>query len=126
VALIGAADEELPLTLDAVDYRGLEYQTGVSFAVFSLAGRQELARGGRYSAGYPEDGVSEPATGFTLYMDAVLAASQPCPSAPASSCPRHAVERGRPWQAKGYAVVRAVAPAADTRLEAKRLPAPTP
>jgi ATP phosphoribosyltransferase regulatory subunit len=122
VALIGAADEALPLTLDAVDYRGLEYQTGVSFAVFSLAGRQELARGGRYSAGYPEDGVSEPATGFTLYMDAVLAASKPVPQRPRLFLPA-----GTPWgvattwQAKGYAAVRAVASATDTRLEAKRL-----
>lgn len=122
VALIRAADPELPLTLDAVDYRGLEYQTGVSFAVFSLAGRQELARGGRYSAGYPEDGVSESATGFTLYMDAVLAASQRVPQRPRLFLPG-----GTPWstagtwQAKGYAVVRAVAPATDLRLEAKRL-----
>ncbi|WP_428663821.1 ATP phosphoribosyltransferase regulatory subunit [Reyranella sp.] len=122
VALISAADEELPLTLDAVDYRGLEYQTGVSFAVFALAGRQELARGGRYSAGYPEDGVSEPATGFTLYMDAVLAASEPTPQRPRLFLPG-----GTPWsaaanwQARGYAVVRAVAPAADNRREAKRL-----
>ena len=103
-----AADEDLPLTLDPVEYRGLEYQTGVSFSVFALKGRQELARGGRYSAGYPEDGVSEPATGFTLYMDAVLSASDsgaraaaPLPAA------RNAVERGRrpgrpratPWYA---------------------------
>jgi len=122
VALIGAADEDLPLTLDAVDYRGLEYQTGVSFAVFSLAGRQELARGGRYSAGYPEDGVSEPATGFTLYMDAVLAASQPAPQRPRLFLPAGTPWRAiAPWQAKGYAVVRAVASAADTRREAKRL-----
>ncbi|MCW5736227.1 MAG: ATP phosphoribosyltransferase regulatory subunit [Enhydrobacter sp.] len=122
VALIGAADEDLPLTLDAVDYRGLEYQTGVSFAVFSLAGRQELARGGRYSAGYPEDGVSEPATGFTLYMDAVLAASHP-----ATARPRLFLPAGTPWsaagswQARGYNVVRAVGPTPDARLEAKRL-----
>ncbi len=122
VALIGAADEDLPLTLDAVDYRGLEYQTGVSFAVFSLAGRQELARGGRYSAGYPEDGVSEPATGFTLYMDAVLAASQPAPQRPRLFLPAGTPWRAAAsWHARGYAVVRAVAPAADTRLEAKRL-----
>ena len=122
VALIGAADGELPLTLDAVDYRGLEYQTGVSFAVFSLAGRQELARGGRYSAGYPEDGVSEPATGFTLYMDAVLAASQSVPQRPRLFLPAGTPWRAAAaWQARGYAVVRAVAPAADTRLEAKRL-----
>jgi ATP phosphoribosyltransferase regulatory subunit len=122
VALVAGADEELPLTLDTVDYRGLEYQTGVSFSVFALAGRQELARGGRYSAGYPEDGVSEPATGFTLYMDAVLAASKPAPLRPRLYLPAGTGwGEALPWQAKGYAVVRAVTPAADPRAEAKRL-----
>jgi ATP phosphoribosyltransferase regulatory subunit len=122
VALVAAADPELPLTLDAVDYRGLEYQTGVSFSVFALEGRQELARGGRYSAGYPEDGVSEPATGFTLYMDAVLAASEPVPLRPRLYLPvGTAWADAAPWQAKGYAVVRAVTPASDLRTEAKRL-----
>lgn len=122
VALIGEADPDLALTLDAVDYRGLEYQTGVSFSVFSLTGRQELARGGRYSAGYPEDGVSEPATGFTLYMDAVLAASEPVPPRPRLFLPTGtAWTDAGPWQAKGYAVVRAVTPSEDIRREAKRL-----
>ncbi|CAN5326567.1 hypothetical protein BH10PSE6_BH10PSE6_35270 [soil metagenome] len=122
MTLLGAADPDLPLTLDAIDYRGLEYQTGVSFSVFSLTGRQELARGGRYSAGYPEDGVSEPATGFTLYMDAVLAASEIPPERPRLYLPAGAAwGDAAPWQAKGYAVVRAVAPADDTRQEAKRL-----
>jgi ATP phosphoribosyltransferase regulatory subunit len=122
VALVAAAEPELPLTLDAVDYRGLEYQTGVSFSVFALEGRQELVRGGRYSAGYPEDGVSEPATGFTLYMDAVLAASEPAPLHPRLYLPAGTDwASAAPWQAKGYAVVRAVTAAADTRKEAKRL-----
>lgn len=122
VNLIHAADPDLPLTIDPVEYRGLEYQTGVSFSVFALRGRQELARGGRYSAGYPEDGVSEPATGFTVYMDAVLAASEP----PAER-PRLYLPLGTPWsdvptwQAKGYVVVRAVVAAGDPRTEAKRL-----
>lgn len=122
VALIQKAEPELPLTIDPVEYRGLEYQTGVSFSVFALRGREELARGGRYSAGYPEDGVSEPATGFTLYMDAVLAASEAPPERP-----RLYVEMGTPWrdaapwQARGYAVVRAVVAAPDVRAEAKRL-----
>ena len=122
VKLIHTADEDLPLTLDPVEYRGLEYQTGVSFSVFALKGRHELARGGRYSAGYPEDGVSEPATGFTLYMDAVLQASE----APAAR-PRLFLPPGtpwsdaQPWQAKGYAVVRGVSAADDPRVEAKRL-----
>ena len=122
VALVRAADATLPLTLDPVEYRGLEYQTGVSFSVFDLKGRHELARGGRYSAGYPEDGVSEPATGFTLYMDAVLQASEPPPVRPRLFVPPGtAWEEAAPWQAKGYAVVRGVAPCDDVRAEARRL-----
>jgi len=122
VTRVRAADEDLPLTLDPVEYRGLEYQTGVSFSVFDLKGRHELARGGRYSAGYPEDGVSEPATGFTLYMDAVLQASEPAPPRPRLFLPTGtAWSDATPWQAKGYAVVRGVAPCDDPRAEAKRL-----
>ena len=122
VKLVRLADEDLPLTLDPVEYRGLEYQTGVSFSVFALKGRQELARGGRYSAGYPEDGVSEPATGFTLYMDAVLQASEPAPERPRLFLPPGTPwSEAAPWQAKGYAVVRGVTPSSDPRAEAKRL-----
>jgi ATP phosphoribosyltransferase regulatory subunit len=122
VKLVGAADPDLPLTVDPVEYRGLEYQTGVSFSVFALKGRQELARGGRYSAGYPEDGVSEPATGFTVYMDAVLAASDAPAERPRLFLPLGTPWRdAEPWQAKGYAIVRAVVAAADARAEAKRL-----
>jgi ATP phosphoribosyltransferase regulatory subunit len=122
VKLVRAANPDLALTLDPVEYRGLEYQTGVSFTVFAKKGREELARGGRYAAGYPEDGVSEPATGFTLYMSAVLAASATPPERP-----RLYVARETPWsdaaswQDKGYAVVRAVDGVADVRKEAKRL-----
>lgn len=122
VKLVRRADEDLLLTLDPVEYRGLEYQTGVSFSVFALEGRQELARGGRYSAGYPEDGVSEPATGFTLYMDAVLQASQPAPVRPRLFLPPGTPwSETAPWQAKGYAVVRGVTTSDDPRVEAKRL-----
>ena len=122
VTLVRAADEDLPMTLDPVEYRGLEYQTGVSFSVFGLKGREELARGGRYSAGYPEDGVSEPATGFTLYMDAVLSASDTAPERPRLFLPPGTPwSEAAPWQTKGYAVVRGVTASADTRTEAKRL-----
>ena len=122
VKLVRAADTDLPLTLDPVEYRGLEYQTGVSFSVFALKGRQELARGGRYSAGYPDDGISEPATGFTVYMDAVLAASDAMLQRPRLYLPLGIPwSEASPWQAKGYAVVRAVVAAAEPRAEAKRL-----
>ncbi len=122
VKLVHAADPDLPLTVDPVEYRGLEYQTGVSFSVFALKGRQELARGGRYSAGYPEDGVSEPATGFTVYMDAVLAASDATAQPPRLYLPQGIAWRdAATWQARGYAVVRAVVAVAEPRAEAKRL-----
>ena len=122
VKLVRAADEDLPLTLDPVEYRGLEYQTGVSFSVFGLKVREELARGGRYSAGYPEDGVSEPATGFTLYMEAVLSASDTAPERPRLFLPPGTPwSEAAPWQTKGYAVVRGVTVSADPRTEAKRL-----
>ena len=122
VKLVQAADPDLPLTIDPIEYRGLEYQTGVSFSVFALKGRQELARGGRYSAGYPDDGISEPATGFTVYMDAVLAASDAGPERPRLYLPLGIPwSEAAPWQAKGYAVVRAVVAAAEPRAEAKRL-----
>jgi ATP phosphoribosyltransferase regulatory subunit len=122
VNLVHRAEPDLALTVDPVEYRGLEYQTGVSFTAFAQKGREELARGGRYSAGYPEDGVSEPATGFTLYLSAILAASDAT-----AETPRLYLPLGIPWseaaawQEKGYAVVRAVSPADDIRQEAKRL-----
>ena len=105
VKLIHAADEDLPLTLDPVEYRGLEYQTGVSFSVFALKGRHELARGGRYSAGYPEDGVSEPATGFTLYMTRCCRRQRrrlrgrgcSCRRARHGAMPGHGRPRATPW-----------------------------
>jgi len=122
VKLVRSADPKLALTLDPVEYRGLEYQTGVSFTVFGRKGREELARGGRYSAGYPEDGVSEPATGFTLYMNAVLAASEIPAERPRLYLPATASwGDAAQWQGKGYAVVRAVAPADDIAREARRL-----
>ena len=71
--------------------------------------------------GYRNSGA-QPATGFTLYMDAVLAASQPTPVRPRLYLPAGAAWRDAvPWQAKGYAVVRAVSAAADVRAEARRL-----
>ena len=122
VKLVQAAQPGLALTLDPVEYRGLEYQTGVSFTAFARKGREELARGGRYSAGYPEDGVSEPATGFTLYLGAILAASETVPERPRLYLPAGTKwSAAAAWQEQGYAVVRAVTPASDTAAEAKRL-----
>lgn len=71
--LIEAALPDLVLTVDPVERRGYEYHTGLSFTLFARGVRGELGRGGRYLAERSE-GPSEPATGFTLYMDTVQAA----------------------------------------------------
>lgn len=109
------------LTVDPVEHRGFEYQTGISFILFAKGVRGELGRGGRYEAAGP-DGAPESSTGFTLYMDTVLRAlPSPAPARriflPAGSAP----EEGRRLRAEGWVTVAGLAPAGDPRAEARRL-----
>ncbi|MEO1250408.1 MAG: ATP phosphoribosyltransferase regulatory subunit [Pseudomonadota bacterium] len=62
---------DIVLTVDFVERRGFEYQTGVGFTLFARDLREELGRGGSYLAGL-EFGNSEPATGVSLFMDSIL------------------------------------------------------
>ena len=72
VSAIQARAPGLKLTVDPIEFRGLRYHTGVCMTVYAPGRHEELGRGGRYLCG---DG--EPATGLTLYPDAVLRAA-PC------------------------------------------------
>jgi len=65
-ARIAKAMPALSLTIDPVEHRGFEYHSGMSFTLFANGARGEMGRGGRYRAG------GEPATGATLFVDAVL------------------------------------------------------
>ncbi len=69
VGSVGAALPELRLTIDPVEFRGLEYHTGISFSLFARDLRGELGRGGRYLLSN-----GEAATGFTIFMDTLLRA----------------------------------------------------
>ena len=63
--------KDVQITIDPLERRGFEYQTGVSFTLFAKGARGELGRGGRYDvdvAGAP----AQTASGFTLYMDTIL------------------------------------------------------
>src|SRR5262249_54534820 len=73
LAGLATAAPELKVTVDPVENRGFEYHTGVSFTFFAggTTPLGELGRGGRYDAGDPA--APEPATGFTLYTDTILA-----------------------------------------------------
>ena len=118
VERVRAAAPDLKLTVDAVENRGFEYHTGVTFTIFMLGVRGELGRGGRYLAG--DDG--EPATGLTLFTDMVLRAMpNPTPVrrvfVPAGT-PADQVERLR---TEGWVAVAALEAAEDEIREARRL-----
>ncbi len=72
VSDVSKAMADVTLTVDAVENRGFEYHTGVTFSFFAQGVRGELGRGGRYVAG--SNGNEEPATGLTLFMDTVMRA----------------------------------------------------
>lgn len=94
------------ITIDPLERRGFEYQTGVSFTLFAQGARGELGRGGRYDVCA---GVKPPetATGFTLYMDTILHAAPPAGEQPSQSVPASAGwEEVKALQAQGIRVVR--------------------
>ncbi len=73
VVALRARAPGLRITLDPVEFRGLRYHTGAAFTIFGEGLTGELARGGRYLSG------EEPATGMTLYPDAMLRAVAAAP-----------------------------------------------
>ena len=122
VRLIGAAAPDLMLTADLVEYRGFEYQTGVSFTVFSRGIGSELGVGGRYLAGAALGAEGEPATGFTLYTDTVATAATPSPARPRVYLPHGSdPAAGRRLRAEGRVTVAGLAPAVGVDAEARRL-----
>ncbi len=107
----------LTLTIDAVESRGFEYHTGVTYALFAAAAADEIGRGGRY-----QTQAGEAATGITLFVDAVLRAlPRPRPEPrlllPADTAPAQAQELRR----HGWNTVDALEPALDLLAEAVRL-----
>jgi len=107
----------LKLTVDPVEFRGFRYHTGVCMTVYAPGRHEELGRGGRYLCG-----VDEPATGLTLYPDAVLRAApsrQPKTRVylAAGCAAAHAIA----LRAEGYATVAGFVPVPDPAAEARRL-----
>jgi ATP phosphoribosyltransferase regulatory subunit len=67
---------DVQITIDPLERRGFEYQTGVSFTLFAIGARGEIGRGGRYDVTVQGKNI-ETATGFTLYMDTILKVAPP-------------------------------------------------
>ncbi|MBI0432426.1 ATP phosphoribosyltransferase regulatory subunit [Roseomonas sp. KE0001] len=108
VTAIRARAPGLRITLDPVEFRGLRYHVGVAFTLYGPGRTGELARGGRYRSG------EEPATGLTLYPDAVRRAAPAAPPPPRVFLPLGAdpVAAAR-LRTQGFITVAALS-AADT------------
>lgn len=73
VSLVSREAPDLSLTVDPVEIRGYEYHTGITYTYFALDARGELGRGGRYLAeNVHPDHPPEPATGISIFLDALL------------------------------------------------------
>ncbi|CAA9230486.1 MAG: ATP phosphoribosyltransferase regulatory subunit [uncultured Craurococcus sp.] len=106
IAAIRVREPGLRITLDPVEFRGFRYHVGVAFTLYGPGATGELARGGRYVSAN-----DEPATGMSLYPDAVLRAA-----GPVAPRPRVFLPLGTPSAAAaalrghGFATVAALGP----------------
>lgn len=118
IDLVSKAMPDVMLTVDPVEHRGFEYHTGLSFTLFARGVRGEIGSGGRYRAGSD----SEPATGFTLFLDSVLRAVA-APEAPGQiflpfgTAPEDAATLRR----NGRIAIAGLAPVTNSEQEARRL-----
>ena len=111
------AAPELTLTIDPGEYRGFEYQTGLSFTVFARGVRGELGRGGRYLL---MDG--EHASGFTLFLDSLMRAVPRKVTDDRLYLPfGTSLEAGYGLRQEGWKTVAGLASEQDIEAEARRL-----
>jgi ATP phosphoribosyltransferase regulatory subunit len=117
VSAIRSRAPALRITIDPVEFRGFRYETGVSVTIYAPGRHEELGRGGRYMCG-----DAEPATGMTLFPDAVLRAAPPRPARPRIYLPADAdPAKAAALRGEGFATVAGLEPAADPPAEARRL-----
>jgi ATP phosphoribosyltransferase regulatory subunit len=117
VAAIRARAPTLRLTIDPVEFRGLRYHTGVSITIFAPGRHEELGRGGRYLSG-----EAEPATGLTLYPDAILRVAPPRQVRPRLYVPLGAdQDDAARLRRLGYATIAGLTATDDDAAEARRL-----
>lgn len=74
--LASALDGRATLTLDPTERHGFEYQSWLGFSLFVAGAPAEVGRGGTYTVMH-EHGREEPATGFSLFTDALTATATP-------------------------------------------------
>jgi len=102
------------VTLDPTERHGFEYQRWIGFSFFADAVRGEVGRGGAYTVMHP-DGHSEPAVGFSLYVDGLVDAGLGVVPARRVLLPLGTAAAGAALRAEGWATVAALDAATDAR-----------
>ncbi len=116
VAAIRDRAPALRLTIDPVEFRGYRYHTGVAITIYAPGRHEEIGRGGRYLCG------DDPATGLTLYPDALLRAAPARAPRPRLFLPEGAdADIAARFRRLGYATIATLDAAADPAAEARRL-----
>ncbi len=122
MALIQDAAPDLKLTVDPVENRGFEYHTGIGFTVFAAGATGELGAGGRYRVIDGAADQGERATGFTLYVDSILAVlAPPTPDRIVLLPVGTPAADGRWLREAGWITLAALESVADVRAEARRM-----
>jgi len=117
IAAIRVGAPTLRLTVDPVEFRGFRYETGVSVTIYAPGRHEELGRGGRYICG-----ETEPATGLTLFPDAVLRAAPRRAARQRLYVPLGAdQDEAARMRHLGYATIAALSAEDDPVAEAQRL-----
>lgn len=69
--IAGTLGDDVVTTLDPTERHNFEYQSWFGFSLFRTGASRELGRGGTYAVMHA-DGREEPATGFSLFAEALL------------------------------------------------------
>jgi ATP phosphoribosyltransferase regulatory subunit len=117
VTLLHDKAPSLRITVDPLEFRGFRYHTGIAVTVFAPGRHEELGRGGRYLCSN-----GEPATGLTLFADAVLRAA-PAPVERPSIAVPFGTDPGATkfLRSQNFVTIALLEPAADLEIEARRL-----
>ncbi|RMB11843.1 ATP phosphoribosyltransferase regulatory subunit [Eilatimonas milleporae] len=122
--LIDALDRRLDdvrLTVDPCETHGFEYKSGIGFALFSASAQGELARGGRYLIDGGDDGFEE-STGFSVYLDSLMASVRPADRAEKIFLPfGTGTDIGAALREDGHRTVAGLTEVSEPGQEARRL-----
>ncbi|TDI59919.1 MAG: ATP phosphoribosyltransferase regulatory subunit [Alphaproteobacteria bacterium] len=121
VSALRAENPDVTLTIDPGEYRNFEYHVGLCFTLFAGNGEGELGRGGRYGV-VGDGGATEPAVGFTIYVDSLMRAGVASSEADLVFVPLGAdAGSAASLRVDGHRVIAGLRPCDDPTAEAQRL-----